>query len=105
MIMDYSTKNAAHLIGKRVVISLRKKHPENEDEYNGLWGVINAVRKDGILVEVEGGIDEEFWMMPPDLSSIKKAENKYYQLRDDGQIVADVDYEAFYSIADHPNYL
>jgi hypothetical protein len=103
--MPYSVEAASDFLGKRFIVSLRHVHPGSEDTYSGLWGVAESVHEDGILLRVEGGLDEMFWMMPPDLDGIRKAQSKFYQMGDDEEVVQDVDYEAHWAVADDPDHL
>ncbi|MBL0125650.1 MAG: hypothetical protein IPP88_24300 [Betaproteobacteria bacterium] len=98
--MEYSVAKANCLLGKRVVVSLRHIGQNNQETYSGLWGVIDSVHENGLLLKVEGGIDETFWMLPPDLDALQPPSKKYYQLDGHDTIVTDVDYEAYFSIAD-----
>jgi hypothetical protein len=103
--MDYTVKQAEVYLGKRFIVSLRHVHKDCEDTYSGLWGVVDSVYEDGILLRVEGGIEDKFWMMPPDLDGIQPAGNKFYQHGDNEQIVEDVDFEAYWCMADDPDLL
>lgn len=103
--MTFTLEAARAYLGKRIVVSLRHIHPGREDTYSGLWGVVDSVHEEGILLRVEGGIEDEFWMMPPDLNGIRPAGSKFYQLGDDGAVVQDVDFEAYWRLASHPNHL
>jgi hypothetical protein len=103
--MEYSVEQAKRFLGKRIVVSLRHVNPQGEDVYSGLWGIVVNVSEGGMLLKVEGGIDDEFWMMPPDFGSIVPAQEKYYQMEGYDDIVESVDYEAYWAIADDPNNL
>ncbi|MDX1455840.1 MAG: hypothetical protein R3217_10340 [Gammaproteobacteria bacterium] len=65
---------------------------DGQDEYSGFWGVINSVHEEGFLIEVEGGTNEEFEMLPPDMEILVAAEHEVYEFGDD-QLVENVDYE------------
>ena len=97
--MEYTTEAAQAYIGKRVIVSLRHISTTTEDHYSGFWGVIHLVNDEGLLLTVEGGLEEEYWMFPPDLSSFKKAQHEFYQY-DDDTVVEDVDFEAYFSVSD-----
>ena len=101
----YTPEKAAFLVGKRVVVSLRHVRPNAEDEHSGLWGIVDSVHEGGILLRVEGGVDDEFWMMPPDLNGIRPAESKFYQLGDAGEVLGNVDFEAYWRVASDPTHL
>jgi hypothetical protein len=103
--MDYTVQAAQFLLGKRIVISLRHVQPGAEDRHSGLWGTVESVHEDGVLIRVEGGVDEAFWMMPPDLDGIRPAASKFYQLGDDGEVLQDVDFETYWRIAADPGHL
>jgi hypothetical protein len=103
--MEYTVELAEALLGKRVIVSLRHVSRDREDTYSGLWGIVDSVYEDGILLRVEGGVEDEFWMMPPDLNGIKPAAHEFYQMGDDAPIVEDVDFEAYWCVADDPDLL
>jgi len=98
--MKYSVAKAKIFIGKRVIVSLRHIRMNNEESFSGLWGVIDSVYKNGLLLKVEGGIDEQFWMLPPDLDALQLPSNKFYQMDGCDTVVTDVDFEAYFSVAD-----
>ena len=55
----------------------------------------------GLLLKIEGGLDEEWWMMPPDVDALQPAaKDAVYEFKEGGEPVTDVDYEAYWSIAD-----
>ena len=97
--MEYTIEAAQEYIGKRVIVSLCHVSTTVENYYSGFWGDINFANEEGLLLTVEGGIEDEFWMIPPDLSSFKKAEHECYQLNDD-TVVEDVDFEVYFSVSD-----
>jgi hypothetical protein len=103
--VEYTVEAAQALVGKRVVVSLRHIHPGREDTYSGLWGTVESVHEDGILLRVEGGIEDEYWMMPPDLDGIQPAQAKVYQMGDDGEVLENVDFEAYWRLAGDPDLL
>ncbi len=104
-IMEYTTQLAKPYIGKRVIVSLRHIGANGEETYSGLWGIIYSVHDGGLLLEVEGGIDEQFWMLPPTLESLIPARAEIYQHEGMDKAVVDVDYEAYYSTAESPDIL
>jgi hypothetical protein len=97
--MDYSVQAAQHLIGKRVVVSLRHIDEAGNESYSGLWGVIDSADEDGLLLAVEGGSDEPYWGMPPDLTAFHPAQHAVYELGESGAVVTEVDLEAYWTIA------
>lgn len=103
--MEYTVEEARTFLGKRFVVSLRHVQPGADDRYSGLWGIVESVHDDGILLRVEGGVEDQFWMMPPDLGGIRPAGSKFYQLGDDEEVVQDVDFEAYWSVANDPSHL
>ncbi len=103
--MKYTVEAAAAHLGKRFIVSLRHIHPGTDDTYSGLWGVVESVHENGILIRVEGGAADEFWMMPPDLGGIRPAGSKFYQLGDEAEVLHDVDFEAYWVVAGDPDHL
>lgn len=101
---EYTTEQARSFVGKRFVVSLRHIRSGQDDQWSGLWGVVASVHDDGILLRVEGGVDEAYWMMPPDLGGIHPAGGRTYQLGDHAPVVQDVDFEAHWRIADDPSH-
>ena len=75
------------------MVSLRIVTPGQDDEFVGYWGVIESVSEEGMLVKVEGGSDDEYEMIPPDLNYLEEAQHKYYQFNESDDVVEDVDYE------------
>lgn len=102
--MNDFIKNAKKEIGKRLVVSLRIIHSDKEDEYLGYWGVIHSVGDGGFLVLVEGGSDEKYEVIPPDINFLAKAEHEVYEFNDE-EIVENVDYEVYLDGADDPSCL
>lgn len=90
----YSVELASREIGKRVIVSLKIVVPGEEDLYSGYWGTIVQVYEGGLLVEVEGGSEEQFEMIPPDLSFLDKAQHNIYEFND-GTVVENIDYEVY----------
>ena len=97
--MEYSVKEANSFIGKRVIVSLRYIDENNTESFGGLWGVIDSAHESGLLMRVEGGIEDQFWMFPPDLDALQPPSNKFYQMDGYDTVVTDVDYEAYFSVA------
>lgn len=102
--MEYTIEEASKEIGKRVIVSIRLVLPGQEDEYTGFWGIIHSAHEGGWLIQVEGGSEDEFEMIPPDLEFLQKAKYKFYQFNDN-EIIENVDYEVHWSAADDPSYL
>ncbi|MCX2796414.1 hypothetical protein OQJ62_15930 [Microbulbifer thermotolerans] len=90
----YSIDIASREIGKRVIVSLRLVCPGQEDQYSGYWGVKHSVHDGGLLVEVEGGSDEQLEMLPPDLNILDKAKHNICQFNDE-TIIENIDYEVY----------
>jgi len=97
---NYSIELAKKLIGKRVIVSLRHLGVNGEESYEGFWGVIYSAHEDGILLQVEGGLEEKFWMMPPDIDALSPAKHEYYELDGNGVVVENVDFEGYWSTAE-----
>lgn len=102
--MEYTVEVAKPYLGKRFIVSLRHINPGAEDSFSGLWGIVVSVDENGLLLQVEGGIDDEYWMMPPDLGGIKPAGSKFYQMGDGGEVLQNVDFEAYWSVASEPTH-
>ena len=103
--MEYSKRLAQPFIGKRVIVSIRHIGAKGRETFSGLWGVIASVHKGGLLLKVEGGIKDEYWMLPPDLEALIPAKDRFYQLDGSNEIVVDVDYEACFCMAKSPAHL
>lgn len=102
--MEYTVEAAKAYLGKRFIVSLRHITPGSEDCFTGLWGIAVSAHEDGLLLRVEGGIDDEYWMLPPDFGGIKPATSKFYQMGDDAEVLQDVDFEAYWSVASDPSH-
>lgn len=100
--MEYSIEVAASYIGKRVVVSLRHIDDKGKEIFSGFWGVIESVQDDGLLLKIEGGKRNAYWLAPPDLDAFQPAEHEFYQLGGGDDIVTDVDFEAYWSSSDDP---
>lgn len=98
--MEYTIQLAELFIGKRVVVGTRHIDAHGQETYSGLWGVIDSVHEGGLLLKVEGGIDDHVWMLPPDLDALKPAQHSSYQMDGFDEIVTNVDYEAFFRTAE-----
>jgi hypothetical protein len=103
--MEYTTQLAQPFIGKRVIVSLRHIDAKGKETFSGLWGVIDSVHEDGLLLKVEGGIEDEFWAFPPDLEALTPAKHECYQLDSFDKPVVNVDFEAYFSMAESPEHL
>ena len=102
--MEYSIDEASKQIGKRVIVSIRTIGPDQTEEFTGFWGVIYSAHEGGLRVKVEGGSEEEFEMIPPDLEFLQEAKEKSYQFNE-GEIIENVDYEVHWTTADDPSHL
>ncbi len=100
--MEYSVAAASSFIGKRLIVSIRHIHASGPDTFTGLWGVIESVQEDGLLLAVEGGVSDTHWMVPPDLDALQAPSAPYYQM-DGYDPVTNVDYEAAFAVADDPD--
>jgi len=100
--MAYSVQLAHAYIGKRVMVSIRHVGSGGEETFSGLWGIICSVHEGGLLLRVEGGIADEFWMLPPDLAALIPATHTSYQHEDFADPVVEVDFEAYFTSAESP---
>src|ERR1051325_10226458 len=92
--MEYTLDAAQPFIGKRVVVSLRERAADGSETFSGFWGTINSAHQHGLVLQIEGGDVEGFWIMPPDLDALKLAEADAYHFRQREAPVTDVDYAA-----------
>ena len=95
---NYNLEDAAKFIGKRVIVSLRSIEGDGNESYSGFWGVIDSIHVGGLLLKIEGGIEEEYWMLPPDLQALQPSQQEFYEFNDT-IIVRNVDYEAYFTMA------
>jgi hypothetical protein len=100
--MEYTPQLAQPFIGKRVIVSICHIATDGAETFSGLWGVISSVHEGGLLLQVEGGIDDEFWMLPPDLDALVPAKQEAYRHDGYDEQVVDVDYEAYFCSAESP---
>ena len=103
--MEFSISLARKYIGKRLVVSLRHVNPEGEDSFEGFWGVIVLVNENGMLLKIEGGRDDTYWLMPPTFEGFTPATMPFYQLDGCDEVVTEVDYESYFSMAPDPKHL
>ena len=103
--MNTFKEQAAKFVGKRIIIGLREVRKDEEDIHSGLWGIIEKVHNDGMLLRVEGGIDEKYWMIPPDLDAIEVAEDSEFQFGEGGPIVTGIELEAYFVFSNSSNLL
>jgi hypothetical protein len=87
-------------LGKRTIVSIRQICRDAEDVYSAFWGLIVQVDKEGVLLRIEGGLEQEFWMMPPDLTALNPADKKFYTFEGHEGVVEDVDFVACYDGSD-----
>ena len=97
--MEYSKEIAKAYVGKRVIVSLKIIDENQTESYGGLWGVIDSVNEDGMLLKVEGGMEEEFWMLPHDRDSLEIAREIFFHLANDEHVVTNVGFEVYYIMA------
>ena len=98
--MEYTTDAAQRFVGKRVLVSLRECAADGTETFSGFWGIIDSAHEHGIVLAVEGGDIEGFWIMPPDLEALEPAELEEYHFRDADEPVTHVDYVAKFSVTD-----
>lgn len=94
----YDEAEAKALLGKRILVGLtRRNHADEVVGHEQFHGTITRVsERDGITVLVHGS-NEERWL-PPDLSSIEAASPGEYRLKSTGEVVADPDYLAAWTV-------
>jgi hypothetical protein len=95
--MKYSLTAAKAYLGKRVLVSVRHLHADGSESFVGLWGTIESAQPEGMVIAVEGGVEESSWMIPPDLEALTPATQTRYALAGMPEI-SGVDYEAVYTI-------
>jgi hypothetical protein len=100
--MEYTLERARRYVGKRVIVSLRHIHSDGSHTYTGFWGIVEFARPDCLILKIEGGSDLSHWAIPPDLEAFQPAQQESYELQVTGQVVTDVDYEMYWSVADDP---
>ena len=97
---SYSVAKGEKYRGKRILVSFRHISEDGSESYSGLWGTVIAVATNGLILNVEGGNDDEdIWMMPPDLGALKIADEEFYVFKDK-TVIEEVDYLAEYETAD-----
>ena|SRR5215831_16376 len=103
--MEYTPSAAKPFIGKRVVVSLRERAADGRETFSGFWGIIDSAQQHGIVLRIEGGDIEGFWIMPPELDALEPAEAEVYHFREHETPVRDVDYVAKFLVTDSINQL
>ncbi len=99
----YSKSSGKEYVGKRIIFSFRHINTDGSQEFEGLWGIVVSAEDEGLVIKVEGGnYDYEYWVMPPDLTALEPAKNKYYEF-DDETIVEGVDFESYWITSDQEN--
>lgn len=101
--MDTFKDQAEQFVGKKIIIGLCERRKNEEDVHSGVWGIIKSVSESGLLLEVEGGMEEKFWMIPPDLDAIEIANDSEFQFGEDGPIITDIELEAYFEFTENPN--
>ena len=92
--MEFDSTKAKELIGKYILVGVTYIDPDGElESQKQLHGTVKrASEKEGIIVQLQGTYQGEEWNMPPDTSSITKAESGEYTLESTGEIVTDPDF-------------
>jgi hypothetical protein len=95
---------AASVVGKIVLVGLTYVESGGRliDQQQFFGRVMSADSRKGILLSLEGQRAGEHFNLPPDTRSIEKASSGEYRLRGTGELVADPDYTAMFSISKQP---
>src|SRR5262245_27303493 len=91
---------AAHLIGKRVLVGVRKVDGSGtvNDERQMHGRVVEAQCSSGILVQLEGTEAGHTFRLPPTTGNFDKADPGEYRLATTGEVVVDPDFVATWEI-------
>ncbi len=98
--MKYTSDAAQEVVGKRVIVSVREKLADGTETFSGFWGIIDSAHEHGIVLQIEGGEAEGFWVMPPDLAALEPAELDEYYFGECATPVTNVDYVAKFLITE-----
>lgn len=92
--MSYDTALAQHLLGKKLLVGITYLDSNGDvDSQQQLHGTVKEVsEKEGILIALEGIHDGKEWNMPPNTSSIVKADPGIYKLSVTNEEVENPDY-------------
>ena len=92
--MSFDKKVAEDLLGKRILVGITYLDSNGEVEsQQQLHGTVNKVSEtEGILISLEGVHEGKEWNMPPNTSSIVKAQPGIYKLNVTNEEVTNPDY-------------
>lgn len=87
------------LLGKTVLIGITTLEADGTFvEQTQMHGVIEKADQHGIVVALKGKREGETWNMPPDMRAMQPAKAGEYQLRSTGEIVANPDFTATWTV-------
>lgn len=101
--IEYSVEKAQQYVNRRVVVTLRHIYPDGGYRLSGFWGTVTLADEEGLILTIEGGLEEKEWYMPPDLTAFEPADNDVYQLSKNSEEIHGVDFEAYYAVDVEPN--
>ncbi len=96
-LVDWSETGAKGMLGKRVLIGLTRVLKTGRDTRQ-MVGVITAVSANGVEIELEGADAGKTCSLPSDSAALEPASPGDYLLRETGEILADPDFVAIWTI-------
>jgi len=95
--IDWTETAASSMLGKRVLIGLTRVLKQGRDTRQ-MVGVITAVSDKGVEIELEGADAGKTCSLPCGAAEIEPASPGDYLLRETGEILADPDFVAIWTI-------
>jgi hypothetical protein len=101
----WNQDEAGRLIGKYILVGITRyaadgKTVKSLAQYHGR--IVGADEKHGLKIECEGVWSGKTMGLPPDLRPIKPARSGEYRLKSTGEVIADPDIVATWSIVEPP---
>jgi hypothetical protein len=88
----WNEKQAARLVGAKVLIGITRSSADDSDQEQMFGIVTSANPLDGFEVRLEGSRKGETYWLPPDLRNFSPAQPGDYRVRSTGEVVTNPDY-------------
>jgi hypothetical protein len=96
---EFDAELAQSYVGRTIIVGLTYlDHSGNFLEQRQLHGEVVSASPEGILIALHGTYAGQTWSMPPDLESIRSAPAGEYRFQETGEVVADPDLMATWTV-------